>query len=83
MQIITDPTSRVWTFNYSSDNLSSVTEPTLGSSSYATGFGYDSSSHVTSVTDRRGKVWSFTYTGDGVATETDPLVKPNIDEVPP
>jgi RHS repeat-associated protein len=71
---ITDQTGRTWSFTLDgSGDLSTVTWPTLGGSTYTDGFAY-SSHRITAHTDRRGKVWSLAYNTDGsVASETDPL----------
>ncbi len=71
---ITDPMGRTWSFTRNASNdLTTVTWPTLDSTNYTDGFMY-SSHRITRHTDRRGKYWDNTYNSDGsVATEKDPL----------
>ena len=73
---IQDPLSRTWSFSYNgSDQLTSITYPSIGGSAAARSFTYSATGHdITQETDLRGHNWSWTYDSDGrLLTFANPL----------
>ena len=71
---ITDPLSRVWSLTYNgSTELTQVTFPTVGGSSYNCQFAYNTNHNITTYTDKRAKTWTAQYGSDNTVTwEKDP-----------
>ena len=72
---VSDPLGRSWTIGYNtSGDLTSVSFPAVGSTTYSIAYGYNANHDITSLTDARGKVWTFEYfSDDSIKSETDPL----------
>ncbi len=73
---VTDPLNRQWSIAYNSytGDLTQVTLPTVGGTTYTLQFGYNSGHDITSYTDARGNASTFAYFSDhSLQSETTPL----------
>jgi RHS repeat-associated protein len=66
--------SRTWTFQYTSNRLSSVTFPAVGQppQNYMVSFGYDGSNRISTLTDRDGDAYSYVFVSGKITRVVDP-----------
>lgn len=75
IQTVTDPMSRVWTFDYNTANdLVTVEYPPVGGVTKTRAFAYNSQNNIVSETDLDGHVWTWTYdSSERMTSHANPL----------